>query len=185
VKDDYRRLLAAARDLKGWDGASAIATHLSLAGYKVSEQTMTNWKSRGLSFEAYLRTSQIIGCRPNWLETGGGPMKDAPDTSTVAVSHAAQRLIDRLIALDAAGNWTPALQRALDALLDLAAPRDAARGPEALSGLIASMAADPGSQTPESITALKQAMGQVAKKRTATKDEDHAQGRGKAKGGRH
>jgi transcriptional regulator with XRE-family HTH domain len=110
---------------------------------------------------------------------------DSHHLNQVVVSPAVSRLIDRLTALDAAGNWTPALQRALDALLDLAAPRDAARGPEALSGVIASMAADPGSQTPESIAALKQAMGQVAKKRTATKDEDHAQGRGKAKGGRH
>lgn len=74
MKPDYKRLLDAAKSLKGWDGPSQIAFNLTLNGYRVTEQMMTNWKTRGLSTIACLKAAAIIGCTPEWLESGDGEM---------------------------------------------------------------------------------------------------------------
>lgn len=76
MASDYERLLKAASELKGWDSPSEVATGLTRAGYEVTPQKMTNWKSRGVSQEGLMNTSRIIGCRPHWMESGDGPMLD-------------------------------------------------------------------------------------------------------------
>jgi phage repressor protein C with HTH and peptisase S24 domain len=76
MKNDYARLLLAARQLKGWKGPTETASGLTAAGYEVSEQTMTNWKSRGVSSIGYRKAARIIGCRPAWLEFEEGDMED-------------------------------------------------------------------------------------------------------------
>lgn len=81
MKDDYKRLLRAARDLRGWMTAAEVSSELAKAGYAVSEQTMTNWKSRGVSKEGRLNASRIIGCRPHWVESGSGNMADTETIS--------------------------------------------------------------------------------------------------------
>lgn len=66
----YLRLLEAAETLQGWTTPARIAAMLTESGYPTSSQTLCNWKSRGLSFEAILKCSRIIGCDPLWLEDG-------------------------------------------------------------------------------------------------------------------
>lgn len=77
MKDDYKRLLLAAKKLKGWDTPSDICQGLTKGGYEVSAQVLTNWKARGVSKEGRLYASKAIGCRPDWIETGEGRMEDA------------------------------------------------------------------------------------------------------------
>lgn len=62
----YSRLLEAA----GWTTPARIAAMLTERGYPTTSQMMCNWKSRGLSCEAILKCSRIIGCDPLWLEDG-------------------------------------------------------------------------------------------------------------------
>jgi len=66
---DAKRLLDAARDLKRLKSYADIARLLG-----ESDQTMTNWKRRGVPKEKTVEICQKIGCRPEWLETGESPM---------------------------------------------------------------------------------------------------------------
>lgn len=77
MTSEFDRLILAARTLKNWPTAAAIAAGLSARGYSVSEQVVSNWKRRGLSKEGKLRAAPIIGFRIPWLETGSGPMTEA------------------------------------------------------------------------------------------------------------
>lgn len=76
MTSEFDRLLLAARTLKNWPTAAAIAAGLSSRGYSVSEQVVSNWKRRGLSKEGKLRAAPIIGFRIPWLETGKGSMTE-------------------------------------------------------------------------------------------------------------
>lgn len=100
MKDDYRRLLQAASELRNWITPSEIAAQLTKHGYAVSDQSMTNWKSRGLSKEGILRASSILGCRPLWLETGQGAMTDERAMS----QHSNTFVADDSSAADTSGN---------------------------------------------------------------------------------
>lgn len=51
---------------------------LLILGYDVSLQTLTNWRTRGVSKDALLRLPRLIGCSAEWMATGSGPI--APDT---------------------------------------------------------------------------------------------------------
>lgn len=78
MKEDYKRLLQAAKELRGWESPAEVSANLAKFGYSVSEQTMTNWKTRGVSKEGRLKASAIIGCRPLWIESATGQMVDTP-----------------------------------------------------------------------------------------------------------
>lgn len=78
-QDQYDRLLYAANALKDWSNASMLAEMLTRNGYSVIPQGISNWKKRGLSYEAILKCSRIIGCDPTWLETGEGTPSGDPD----------------------------------------------------------------------------------------------------------
>jgi len=122
MDDQYKRLLKAAKTLKGWRAPSEIAIELSTRNYSVSDQTINNWSRRGISTEGILRVSEIIGCRPLWLELGTGEMRDNnPQTATLS-SPELQHLISRVIELESSGASSPQLIHALEAILDLAAP---------------------------------------------------------------
>lgn len=75
--DSYTRLLLAAKRLRGWDSAAAVAKGLTIGGLKVSDQIVTNWRTRGVAQKAILDASRVIGCRPLWLSDGTGIMEDA------------------------------------------------------------------------------------------------------------
>lgn len=76
MKNDYKRLMQAASEMKGWHSPVDVSAGLTHGGYEVSAQTLTNWKARGVSKEGCMNASRIIGCRPHWVETGEGPMGD-------------------------------------------------------------------------------------------------------------
>ena len=125
--NDYKRLLKAAEELKGWSGPTEVATGLTRAGYEVTPQKMTNWKSRGVSKEGRLNASRIIGCRPHWIESGDGPMLDnqQPDLANTEPGPILQGLIPLISWVHAgafckvvdlfepgdAEEWLPAVQK--------------------------------------------------------------------------
>lgn len=83
----HHRLMLAAFRLAGWHTAAKVAEKLTAYGYPTSPQSITNWKARGLSSEAILKCSRIIGCNPLWLESGTGEMVGA--SNAAALSEAA------------------------------------------------------------------------------------------------
>ena len=72
----YERLLKAARMIRSWKSPTDLRRGLNQHGFEVTQQTISNWKARGISSLGALRVSEIIGCRATWLETGQGPMVD-------------------------------------------------------------------------------------------------------------
>lgn len=69
MKPDAKRLLDAARDIKRLKNFADIARLLG-----ESEQTLSNWKARGIPKQKTVSICMKIGCRPEWLETGALPM---------------------------------------------------------------------------------------------------------------
>jgi DNA-binding Xre family transcriptional regulator len=65
----YSRLLEAARRLKNLENPAQIARALNM-----SEQRLTNWKTRGIPNGELNKICRTIGCHPFWLEDGGGDM---------------------------------------------------------------------------------------------------------------
>lgn len=51
------------------DGPSALAAALN-----ESDQTITNWRSRGVSQAGALKAQLKLGCNANWVLTGDGEM---------------------------------------------------------------------------------------------------------------
>jgi len=93
----YARLLEAAHELRDWRTAAEVARGLTKGGFTVSDQTMTNWKSRGISFEGVLEACRIIGVRTEFLRAGQLPLPDA--TRGEPFGHIAMRaatLIDAM-----------------------------------------------------------------------------------------
>ena len=104
MKDDYKRLMKAAKEMKGLNTATEVADALTSAGYEVSPQTMTNWASRGVSKEGRLNAARVIGCRPHWIEFGDGQMIDSPNVIT-GINIEANRRHYPVISYVQAGNW--------------------------------------------------------------------------------
>ncbi len=104
MKDDYKRLMKAAKEMKGLNTASELADALTSAGYEVSPQTLTNLASRGVSKEGRLNAARVIGCRPHWIEFGDGQMVDAPNISPTLTFCPNNRGIP-IISWVQAGHW--------------------------------------------------------------------------------
>ena len=82
MKEDFKRLLQAAYELRGLVSAAEVANALTLGGFRASDQTMTNWKTRGISAAGRLAASRIIGCRTRYLELGEFPIADTSAKSS-------------------------------------------------------------------------------------------------------
>lgn len=76
MHDSYKRLLSAAKELRGWANQAEVARGLTKEGYEVADAVLNNWRIRGVSKEGRLKASLIIGCRPHWVESGEGVMKE-------------------------------------------------------------------------------------------------------------
>ena len=68
---DAKRLLDAGRELKHCRNRADVARLLG-----ESEQTISNWGRRGVPKAKTVAICKILGCRPEWLETGAIPMTD-------------------------------------------------------------------------------------------------------------
>lgn len=91
MKPDAKRLLDAARELRGLESFADVARLIG-----ESDQTLTNWKRRGVPKNKILSISEKLGCRPQWLDTGELPMDDkggpllSPSADTQVVSNRAE-----------------------------------------------------------------------------------------------
>lgn len=85
MQTQYERLMYAAGVIKALPNASSVSAMLTRNGYEISPQVLNNWKSRGLSYEAIIRCSKIIGCDAGWLFDGAG---DVFQASASALSEA-------------------------------------------------------------------------------------------------
>lgn len=86
-RQDYLRFIKAADELRGWKSAAEIARNLTTLGYSISDQVITNWRTRGVSKDGMIKAAPIIGFRPHWLETGEGEMRDGYEFSGGAVAR--------------------------------------------------------------------------------------------------
>lgn len=92
----FIRLLDASKE-HGVTGHAALAKAL-----EQSEQTITNWASRGVSKPGAIKAQKVFGCSVNWVLSGTGPQQMA-ESETVEVSPSIAELIKRLsIALQTA-----------------------------------------------------------------------------------
>lgn len=97
MKSDYLRLLEAAEKLKGWGTAAEVSRGLSSEGMVLSEQMLTNWKSRGISAQGILDACAIIGCRCEFVRKGNLPIEDASRPEPFgAIAIRAAEIIDGL-----------------------------------------------------------------------------------------
>lgn len=107
IHPTYARLLVAARNLRSWQKPEEIARGLTSLGYPLTSQTMTNWRTRGVSAEALVRIPPLIGCSAEWLAHGTGLVE-----STACIRDAAP------------GNYSSAAEQTLLATYRRAARRD-------------------------------------------------------------
>lgn len=75
------RLYQAARALKKTEGQSALAKLLN-----ESAQTVNNWETRGVSKQGALKAQAAIGCSPNWILSGQGPMEVSPPATSALLA---------------------------------------------------------------------------------------------------
>ncbi len=88
-RPDYDRFLEAARLLRGWNSPAEIVKRLNERGYAITEQMLSNWKTRGVSHQGNLASARIIGYRPLWVSTGEGEMVEGntlPKASEPAIN---------------------------------------------------------------------------------------------------
>lgn len=78
TSDSYKRMLLAAKRLRGWEGNSAIARGVAEVApdLEISDQRIGNWRTRGVAKDALLAVCEAIGCRPAWLMDNKGTMED-------------------------------------------------------------------------------------------------------------
>lgn len=65
----YARLLKAARELRDADNPAKVARLLH-----ISDQTIQNWKTRGVPVSKLVEIEKKIGATPKWIATGEGSM---------------------------------------------------------------------------------------------------------------
>lgn len=66
----FERLMLAAKELQKKNSPSEVG---KLIGE--SEQTMSNWRHRGVPKAKHVDIARTIGCDPEWLATGAGEMR--------------------------------------------------------------------------------------------------------------
>ena len=97
MNDSYIRMLEAARELRAWNTPAEVARGLSAGGFTVSDQVMTNWKSRGISAEGVLESSRIIGCRCEFIRAGNLPIADCkPSIEAGNIANRCAFIIDAM-----------------------------------------------------------------------------------------
>lgn len=69
MENSYARLLKAAKELKNADNPAAVARLLG-----ISDQTIQNWKTRGVPIRELIHIENTIGALPRWIDTGQGDM---------------------------------------------------------------------------------------------------------------
>jgi hypothetical protein len=69
LHESVERLYAAAKELAGVEGKSAVARLLN-----ESPQAVNNWERRGISEGGALKAQAAFGCDANWVLTGNGGM---------------------------------------------------------------------------------------------------------------
>jgi SOS-response transcriptional repressor LexA len=88
MKPDAKRLLDACRDLKHLKNFADVARLLG-----ESEQTLSNWKKRGVPKNKTVEICGKVGCRPEWLETGIPPMENSENV-TYSTLHTRSDVLD-------------------------------------------------------------------------------------------
>ncbi|WP_158593386.1 helix-turn-helix domain-containing protein [Nitrosovibrio sp. Nv6] len=69
MEDSYTRLLRAAKELDKGDNPAEVARLLG-----ISDQTIQNWKTRGVPNSKLVKIEEKIGVLPKWIATGRGEM---------------------------------------------------------------------------------------------------------------
>lgn len=102
METSYDRLLRAARELKRLHGPHAIAERLG-----VSDQTIQNWKTRGVPDNKLVLIEEKIGALPTWIATGNGEMARKPEISESSLTEEQKRVLAlmRGIRSDVLATW--------------------------------------------------------------------------------
>jgi len=86
----FERLKTAAKQLKGKEGPAEIGRLIG-----ESEQTMSNWKSRGVPRAKHVDISDTLGCRPEWLAYGHGTMVPGTGETDPSLRHISERQVQQ------------------------------------------------------------------------------------------
>lgn len=105
--ESLKRLLSVAKEISGIEGPAALASALS-----ESEQTVTNWASRGVSKAGAMKAQAKFGCSSNWVLHGSlprlvGALNGTLSNNVTLASMGANRV--PLISYVQAGAWTEAV----------------------------------------------------------------------------
>lgn len=92
IRPEMARLMEVARENCG------CVTWADLGRFiNESDQTLTNWKTRGIPADKYLALAKLVRANPYWLESGGDLPKTAyivADESMYELIHVAEKLPD-------------------------------------------------------------------------------------------
>lgn len=127
--ESMQRLLAIALEVAKIDGPAALASALTQ-----SEQTITNWGSRGVSKEGAMKAQEKFGCSANWVLHNMLPRLIGDET--------AQPKFDAEPARQPVATDLDGMLQSLSSFLAKAEPEDR----EALQGLLASLVRKPGDE---------------------------------------
>jgi Bacteriophage CI repressor helix-turn-helix domain. len=102
MESSYTRLLIAARELGKGKNAAEVARLL-----EVSDQTIQNWKTRGVPDSKLVMIEERIGASPKWLATGQGEMVKRPqiDATNLTEEQKQVLLLMEGIRKDARETW--------------------------------------------------------------------------------
>lgn len=70
MKPTFERLMLAAKELHKKNSPSEVGRLIN-----ESEQTISNWRSRGVPKAKHVDIARKLGCDPEWLATGAGEMR--------------------------------------------------------------------------------------------------------------
>lgn len=84
----YERLLQAAKELKQLKNAAEVARKLD-----ITDQTIQNWKRRGVPDSKLLKIEEKIGALPSWIATGAGDMAKKASVIPHALTEDQKRVL--------------------------------------------------------------------------------------------